>query len=112
MRNYNNYKVGHNNCWNWQFKYGRVHRYGPYREFYKKFKGDIPKGLCVMHTCDNKHCVNPDHLVLGSQAANGYDASGEGQTKKLLAGIIKEKHFSGIHKLLRRRVEVERAMNM
>ncbi len=34
------------------------------------FKGDIPEDLNVLHKCDNKLCVNPEHLYIGSQAAN------------------------------------------
>lgn len=42
-----------------------AHRYS-----YQVNKGNIPEGLVVRHTCDVRNCVNPDHLILGTQQDN------------------------------------------
>lgn len=39
----------------------------------------IPAGMVVMHTCDNPPCINPDHLVLGTNQDNMADASMKGR---------------------------------
>lgn len=43
------------------------------RIHYKQYNGDIPKGMCVRHTCDNIKCINPNHLLIGTTQDNAND---------------------------------------
>lgn len=69
-------------CWVWNGAtrkdgYGHVKRnnrfLSAHRHAYELTYGPIPEGLLVLHTCDNRRCVRPDHLWLGSHRANTVD---------------------------------------
>ncbi|MBP8292296.1 MAG: HNH endonuclease [Caldilineaceae bacterium] len=60
--------------------------------------GPIPAGACILHRCDCRRCVNPDHLFLGSNKDNSHDAMDKGRlpfgtkigTAKLTDDAVKE----------------------
>lgn len=54
-----------------------MHRY-----LWMKTNGQIPTGMCVCHSCDNRECINIDHLFLGTHLENIFDCVSKGRNKK------------------------------
>ena len=72
-------------CWEWlgakKEGYGLYCKTTTHRMSYTLFKGEIPKNSVVMHICDNRACLNPDHLKLGSIQDNINDKVEKGRTR-------------------------------
>lgn len=75
-------------CWNWtafihKNGYGRLSfnkkQMAAHRVSFILHKGQINDGLFVLHTCDNRKCINPDHLLLGTQKENLIDMAKKGR---------------------------------
>jgi hypothetical protein len=78
------------NCWVWTDSiaargYGRLifdnKPFPAHRLSWELHYGKIPGRLCVLHKCDNRRCVRPDHLFLGTRADNVYDMVKKGRGK-------------------------------
>lgn len=50
-----------------------------HRAAYIYCRGMIEKNLCVLHRCDVRHCVNPDHLFIGTYQDNARDRNAKGR---------------------------------
>lgn len=46
---------------------------------YEEFVGPVPDGFCVLHRCDTRCCINPDHLFVGTQRENIKDRDRKGR---------------------------------
>lgn len=71
-------------CWLWtgfikKSGYGLYNKKRVHRIAYELFKGHIPKGMFVCHSCDVRNCVNPDHLWLGTNKDNLNDMKIKGR---------------------------------
>lgn len=87
-------------CWEWKAGknkkgYGQIKicgkMYGAHRVAWFLKSGPIPRGLFVLHKCDNPPCENPKHLFLGTNKDNILDASKKG---KIASG---DRHGSKTH---------------
>ena len=95
-------KAGPNDCWEWTGSvrrggYGHIGTNGrktesSHRIAWKLFRGDVPAGMYVCHSCDNPPCVNPAHLWLGAPSDNVQDCLSKGRR----IGASGEKHKDAI----------------
>lgn len=107
-------------CWIWT---GFVHKSG-YGYFYflkKRWEvhrfsyvlhfGDIPSGMCICHNCDNRRCVNPDHLSVGTHRDNTKDKINKGRAYYLRGeespgALLTEQEVMAIRESGKKQIEI------
>lgn len=80
-------------CWKWlgsigSHGYAQVSWQNKVTMVHKVLKGGAPKGKLYLHTCDNRWCVNPDHIYFGTHSDNIHDIYKDGVGKKLIASQV------------------------
>ena len=89
-----------------------------HRYMYALVVGEIQAGLVVRHKCDNRFCVNPSHLCVGSYADNSHDAVERGRTARGERGGTSKFTEEDVHEIRRlwrsgvRQVELARRYNV
>jgi hypothetical protein len=98
-------------CWEWQATvgnsgYGKIARkirgsrrnkmLEAHRVSWGLANGPIPSGMLVCHHCDNKKCVRPSHLFLGSDGDNARDCVNKFRNRNQFPALPKEKYASMI----------------
>lgn len=75
-------------CWVWKGHtysngYGVLKVFGKdvsaHRYSYELHKGSIPPGMDILHSCDNRKCINPEHLRAGTHQENMEEAARRGR---------------------------------
>lgn len=85
------YRTSHNAFGYVQLCIGKT-KWMAHRLTYALARGDLPPNLYVCHTCDNRCCINPDHMFLGDHLANQQDKHRKGRCPQRAKTQCKQGH--------------------
>jgi len=57
-----------------------------HRVAYQTLVGPVPEGMHVLHLCDVRACINPNHLFLGTHKDNMADRTAKGRDGRVAGG--------------------------
>lgn len=69
-------------CGYGEYGYSKTERILTHRLAWQIANGPIPEGLCVLHKCDTRAYVNPDHLFVGTRQDNVADMMAKGRVAR------------------------------
>ena len=83
-------RIADDECWEWigdvtNEGYGKFkvkkQSHSSHRMAWLICRGQIASEMCVLHKCDNRLCVNPSHLFLGTNRQNTQDMMSKGRSR-------------------------------
>lgn len=82
-------------CWEWQgatnangygrFRIATDRMEWAHRAAYELTYGALLPGYCILHRCDNRRCVRPSHVFVGTKTHNAADRDAKGRTSRGVA---------------------------
>lgn len=67
-----------------KLRIGHNKDFSAHRISFLAFKGEIPAKMCVLHKCDVRICVNPNHLFIGTKQDNSRDMVNKNRHKSMM----------------------------